>query len=56
MEYVTEKRSSDWIAYIKGHPEMWEAGETEDEAVQKLIVSRGNGNQDNDSGNSVHSA
>lgn len=40
MEIVTEKRSSDWIAFVKGHREMWEAGATEAEAVEKLRVTR----------------
>jgi hypothetical protein len=37
---VTEQRRNDWIAYIKGHREMWEAGRTEQEAIDKLKVSR----------------
>ena len=40
MEIVAEKRSSDWIAFVKGHREMWEAGVTEAEAVEKLRVTR----------------
>jgi hypothetical protein len=43
LSWQTEKRSFDWIAYIKGDREMWEAGATETEAVQKLIVTRGLG-------------
>jgi hypothetical protein len=36
----TKKRLHDWIAWVSGHPEMWEAGATEEEAVSKLRVTR----------------
>jgi len=39
MRIVTEERSDDWIAYIDGHPELWEAGTTENDAIAKLYVS-----------------
>lgn len=32
----TEQRRDDWIAFLQDHKEIWEAGKTEDEAVQKL--------------------
>jgi hypothetical protein len=32
----TEQRRDDWIAFIAGHSERWEAGKTEDEAIDKL--------------------
>jgi len=40
IAYETQKRSSDWIAFIRDHLEMWEAGRTEAEAIEKLLVSR----------------
>ncbi len=40
FRYVTQQRSRDWIAYIPGHLEMWEVGRTEEEAIEKLRVSR----------------
>ena len=42
MEYETFQRSNDWVAHIKGHTELWECGATEEEAVEKLRVTRGN--------------
>jgi hypothetical protein len=40
FRYITQKRSHDWIAYIPGHLEMWEAGNSEEEAIEELRVSR----------------
>lgn len=43
MEYEVFQRSdNDWVAHIKGHIELWECGATEEEAVEKLRVTRGN--------------
>lgn len=36
---ITEQRTDDWIAYMKDKPETWDAGTTENEAVEKLLVS-----------------
>ena len=33
-----ERRRNDWIAFIKGQADLWEAGRTEAEAAGKLIL------------------
>lgn len=51
MKYETKQRTHDWIAWVSGHPEMWEAGKTEDEAIEKLYISRaGSGKKGGDYG------
>ena len=35
----TSRRRNDWIAFVQDTPEIWEAGKTQLEAVQKLQVS-----------------
>src|SRR5688572_7537387 len=40
FEWETEKKSYDWIAFVKGDRVRWEAGPTEKDAVFKLIQSR----------------
>lgn len=37
MKIVSIKRDSDWMAYLSGHGNLWEAGGTEEEAMGKLI-------------------
>jgi hypothetical protein len=36
---ITEQRTDDWIAYMKDKPETWDAGITENDAVEKLLAS-----------------
>lgn len=38
---VVEKRSDDWIAYLKSNPAIWESGKTASEAIDKLNVTLG---------------
>lgn len=34
---ITKKRSFDWKAFLKGHEEIWECADTEEEAIGKLV-------------------
>lgn len=36
---ITEKRSDDWIAFVAGDTTFWEAGQTEEQAIGKLVKS-----------------
>lgn len=38
-DIVTEQRTHDWIAYVDGYPEVWEAGQTEAQAIGELVIS-----------------
>ncbi len=38
--YITQQCSRDWIAYIPEHLEMWEAGRTEEQAIENLRRAR----------------
>jgi hypothetical protein len=48
MKIITEQRSRDWIAFIDGHREIWEAGKTEVEAAGKLVVRINAGSAENE--------
>jgi len=39
LEIITEKRSTDWIAYLKGRVGVWESGMSEDHAISKLLFT-----------------
>lgn len=34
-----KQRSSDWIAYLTSQPKIWECGDTQIEAIGKLVIS-----------------
>jgi hypothetical protein len=39
MRIVTEQHSDGWIAYPEGMPTLWESGESEAEAIGKLVLT-----------------
>lgn len=39
IDYV--QRSRDWMAFVIDHPEIWECGKTDWEAVGKLVIRLG---------------
>lgn len=54
MKIETQQRPSDWMAYLDGRPDIWEAGKTEEEAIEKLRVTLNSPNRMNSLQKRIH--
>ncbi len=39
MDIIVLRRKNDYISFLYGCPDIWEAGETEEVAIGKLMIS-----------------
>ena len=39
MDIIVIRRNADYMAFLYGHPDIWESGETEEYAIGKLVIS-----------------